>query len=53
MFYGLIVLWIWRQVNRQAADKLSFAVASGLIAGEGLMGMVNATLTLLDIGPVT
>jgi OPT family oligopeptide transporter len=53
MFYGLVAWWIWRKVNRQAADELNFALASGLIAGEGLMGMVNAALTLLGVGPVT
>lgn len=53
MFYGLIVWWIWGKVNRPAADALSFAVASGLIAGEGLMGMVSAVLTLLGVGPLT
>ncbi|MEO2046759.1 MAG: OPT family oligopeptide transporter [Pirellulales bacterium] len=53
MFYGLIIWWVWRKVNRSAADKLSFAVASGLIAGEGLMGMVNAVLTLLGVEPIT
>lgn len=53
MFYGLIIWWIWRKVNRPAADNLSFAVASGLIAGEGLMGMVNAVLTLLGVEPIT
>jgi OPT family oligopeptide transporter len=53
MFYGLIAWFIWRRVNPQAADKLNFAVASGLIAGEGLMGIVNAVLTLLGITAVT
>lgn len=49
MFYGLVAWWIWKQVSPVAADKLTFAVASGLIAGEGLMGIVNAALTLVGV----
>ncbi len=47
MFYGLVIWWIWRRFAPDAADKFTYAVASGLIAGEGLMGIVNAGLTLL------
>lgn len=50
MFWGLLILWIWQRFNKQAADKYAFTVASGLIAGEGLMGIVNAGLTILGIG---
>jgi len=32
---------------------LGFAVASGLIAGEGLMGIVTATLKLVGVAPLT
>lgn len=53
MFYGLIVWYIWRAINPTAVEKLSFAVAAGFIAGEGLMGIVNATLTILEIPPLT
>ncbi len=49
MFYGLVIWYIWRLVNPQAVEKLSFAVASGFIAGEGLMGIVNALLTIAGI----
>lgn len=51
MFYGLVIWYIWRQVNAQSVEKLSFAVASGFIAGEGLMGIVNALLTIAGINP--
>jgi uncharacterized oligopeptide transporter (OPT) family protein len=51
MFYGLIAYYIWRIINSKSADKLNFAVASGFIAGEGLMGIVNAILTIAEIGP--
>jgi uncharacterized oligopeptide transporter (OPT) family protein len=46
MFYGLLILYAWQLFNSKSAEKLSFAVASGFIAGEGLMGIVNAILTI-------
>ena len=48
MFNGLVIWLIWRKIAPQSADKFTYAVASGLIAGEGLMGIVNAGLTLLE-----
>lgn len=51
MFYGLLIISIWKAFRSESAEKLSFAVASGFIAGEGLMGIVNAILTLSGIGP--
>jgi uncharacterized oligopeptide transporter (OPT) family protein len=51
MFGGLLAYYVWRMINSQAAEKLSFAVASGFIAGEGLMSIVNAILTILDVQP--
>ncbi len=53
MFWGLVIYYIWRIINAKSADKLSFAVASGFIAGEGLMGIVNALLTIAGITPST
>lgn len=50
MFYGLVIWFIWKRVSPSTAEKYTFAVAAGLIAGEGLMGLVNAGLTLLGIG---
>lgn len=49
MFYGLVAWWIWRRIDATSAEKYTYAVASGLIAGEGLMGIVNALLTLIGI----
>lgn len=49
MFYGLLAWWVWKRTFPISADKFTYAVASGLIAGEGLMGIVNAGLTLLDV----
>jgi uncharacterized oligopeptide transporter (OPT) family protein len=51
MFYGLLAYYVWRMFDAKSADKLNFALASGFIAGEGLMGIVNALLTIADIGP--
>ncbi|WP_442481719.1 OPT family oligopeptide transporter [Aeoliella sp. SH292] len=50
---GLAAYLIWKAVSPQSAKKYDFAVASGLIAGEGLMGAVNAGLTIAGIGPLT
>jgi uncharacterized oligopeptide transporter (OPT) family protein len=50
MFFGLVAWWIWKKKNPTALDRFNFVLASGLIAGEGLMGIVNATLTILGIG---
>ncbi|HCS50037.1 MAG TPA: hypothetical protein DIW81_00360, partial [Planctomycetaceae bacterium] len=49
MFYGLVVWLIWKAVAPAAAQKYNFALASGLIAGEGLMGIVNAGLKIVGI----
>jgi uncharacterized oligopeptide transporter (OPT) family protein len=42
MFLGSLVLVIWQKTSASSAKKLSFAVASGLVAGEGLMGVVTS-----------
>jgi OPT family oligopeptide transporter len=53
MFYGLVVWLIWKWLRPDSAEKYTFAVASGLIAGEGLIGIVNATLTIAGVEPLT
>lgn len=53
MFYGLVIWLIWKRLWPAAAEKYTFAVASGLIAGEGLIGMVNAGLTILGVKALT
>jgi uncharacterized oligopeptide transporter (OPT) family protein len=53
MFYGLVIWWIWKKISPASVDKFNFAVASGLIAGEGLMGIVNAVLTILGVESIT
>lgn len=49
MFFGLVAWWVWRMVNPSAVERFNFAVASGLIAGEGLMGIVTAILTIAGV----
>jgi OPT family oligopeptide transporter len=53
MFYGLIIWWIWRKMKPSSVAEYNFALASGLIAGEGLMGIVNAVLTILGVPTLT
>lgn len=51
MFIGAMFLVIWMKRNKAACESLSFPIASGLVAGEGLMGIVVAILTLLGVKP--
>ena len=53
MFIGAMIFLAWKRSNPTGAEKLGFSIASGLIAGEGLMGIVVAVLTLLGIQPLT
>jgi putative OPT family oligopeptide transporter len=50
---GAILYAIWKRRSPASATALGFAVASGLIAGEGLMGVVTAALKLLGVEPLT
>ena len=53
MFYGLIIWLVWKRLSPDTAEKYTFAVASGLIAGEGLIGIINAGLTIAGVEPLT
>ncbi|WP_145248517.1 OPT family oligopeptide transporter [Aeoliella mucimassa] len=53
MVYGLVAWLIWKAVSPQSCRNFDFAVASGLIAGEGLMGIVNAVLTICNVPSLT
>jgi uncharacterized oligopeptide transporter (OPT) family protein len=53
MFLGLVIWYLWRTANPTAVEKLSFSLASGMIAGEGLMGIVNAVMTIAGVPSVT
>jgi len=49
MFLGAYGLFVWKRSQPVEANALGFAVASGLIAGEGLMGVVNALLEFFGL----
>lgn len=49
IFLGSLVLVIWQRSSPVSAKRLSFAVASGLVAGEGLFGIFKAAMTLLGV----
>ena len=50
MFIGSMGFVVWKKFRPASFEALVFAVACGLIAGEGLAGITNAILTLLGIG---
>ena len=50
---GAVAYYFWKRRSGQTAEALGFAVASGLIAGEGLMGIVTAVLKLAGAEPWT
>lgn len=43
---GALISHIWRRWNKNSFDVYGYAIAAGLLAGEGLGGVVNAALTL-------
>ena len=49
MFLGSMFLAAWTRMRRETAIGLSFAVASGLVAGEGLMGLGKAFLQIAGV----
>ncbi len=58
MFIGSMILVLWRRLSPASAAALAIAVASGLIAGEGITGVLAAIESLIGvpegqgIGPV-
>ncbi|KAF4468544.1 hypothetical protein FALBO_4567 [Fusarium albosuccineum] len=46
ILFGSITAWWWRKWFRNSFEMYAFAVAAGLIAGEGLGGVINAALEL-------
>ncbi|KOS18185.1 Metal-nicotianamine transporter YSL2 [Escovopsis weberi] len=46
ILFGSITAWWWRKYFPQHFEMYAYAIAAGLIAGEGLAGVVNAALTL-------
>lgn len=53
MFFGLVIWLVWKWGWPDSAEKYTFAVASGLIAGEGLIGIVRAGLSMAGVQPLT
>jgi uncharacterized oligopeptide transporter (OPT) family protein len=53
MFLGAMILVVWQRVRPEAATRYAFAVACGLIAGEGLMGVVKALMTMAGVPTLT
>ncbi|KAK2601787.1 hypothetical protein QQS21_004671 [Conoideocrella luteorostrata] len=46
IMFGSITAWWWQKYFSKNFDMYAFSVAAGLIAGEGLGGVVNAAITL-------
>ncbi|KAH7156098.1 OPT oligopeptide transporter protein-domain-containing protein [Dactylonectria macrodidyma] len=46
ILFGSITAWWWKKWFHNSFEMYGFAVAAGLIAGEGLAGVVNAALEL-------
>ncbi len=53
MCAGALLYSAWQRRNAAAATALGFSLASGLIAGEGLTGVLTALLKLMGFGPLT
>jgi len=49
MFAGALAAWVFARRSRELADRYTIPVASGLIAGESLMGVAIALLSALGI----
>ena len=49
MFIGAMILVAWQKLSPKGCAALSFAVASGLVAGEGLAGIPKALLVMLGV----
>jgi len=49
ILFGAITAWWWRKYFPKNFETYAFAVAAGLIAGEGLAGVVNAALELGEV----
>ncbi|KAL0489118.1 hypothetical protein AKO1_009024 [Acrasis kona] len=52
MFTGACIYTLWKRGWPQTAGQYFYAVSSGLIAGEGLMGIVVAFLKICTVGPL-
>jgi OPT family oligopeptide transporter len=46
MFLGALIAWAFSRLNREAAERYTIPCASGLIAGESLLGVAIALLAV-------
>lgn len=53
LFLGAMALLLWQRARPDAAARYAFAVACGLIAGEGLTGVVKALMTMAGVPTLT
>lgn len=53
IFAGAMILLLWQRARPDAVARYAFAVACGLIAGEGLMGVVKALMTMAGVPTLT
>ncbi|KAG2567554.1 hypothetical protein PVAP13_7NG332300 [Panicum virgatum] len=51
MFLGSVILFAWEWVDKAQADAFSYAVASGLICGDGVWTLPQALLSLFNVKP--
>lgn len=51
MLTGATVAYFWAKKNAVSFDLLCYAIAAGMIAGEGLGGVINAITEIAGVGP--
>lgn len=49
MATGAIFTWAWTKKFPHSADMYAFALAAGLVAGEGIAGVINAILQIANV----
>lgn len=49
MMMGAVAAWVWARRSKRVFDVFGYAVAAGLIAGEGIGGVVNAVFQIAGI----
>jgi uncharacterized oligopeptide transporter (OPT) family protein len=47
--FGSVTAWWWKKYFPRGFDIYAYSVAAGLIAGEGLAGVINAALELGEV----
>eukprot|EP00042_Codosiga_hollandica_P041764 m.375606 g.375606 ORF g.375606 m.375606 type:complete len:203 (-) comp56181_c0_seq5:59-667(-) len=49
MFLGAMLILAWKIRNEASCEMLASSIASGLVVGAGLMGIVSAVLSLFEV----